>query len=66
MNTNQLRIHLELDYKTVKHHLEVLTDNDLITSADRFRVDDMVGRGRGVPEELRALLDIEGPGLDRI
>lgn len=32
MNTNQLRIHLDLDYKTVKHHISVLTDNDLITS----------------------------------
>ncbi len=33
MNTNQLRIMLDLDYRTVKHHLEVLEDNDLITSA---------------------------------
>ncbi|MBN2336378.1 winged helix-turn-helix transcriptional regulator [Candidatus Bathyarchaeota archaeon] len=32
MNTNQLRITLNLDYRTVKHHLEVLEDNDLITS----------------------------------
>ena len=33
MNTNQLRILLDLDYRTVKHHLDVLEDNDLITSA---------------------------------
>ena len=32
MNTNQLRIHLGLDYRTVKHHLEVLEDNELIYS----------------------------------
>jgi len=32
MNTNQLRIMLDLDYRTVRHHLEVLEDNDLITS----------------------------------
>ncbi len=32
MNTNQLRIHLCLDYRTVKHHLEVLEDNELIYS----------------------------------
>jgi DNA-binding transcriptional ArsR family regulator len=32
MNTNQLRIALNLDYRTVKHHLEVLQDNDLIYS----------------------------------
>ena len=30
MNTNQLRLHLRLDYRTVKHHLEVLEDNELI------------------------------------
>jgi DNA-binding transcriptional ArsR family regulator len=33
MNTNQLRIALGLDYRTVRHHIEVLEDNDLITSA---------------------------------
>jgi DNA-binding transcriptional ArsR family regulator len=32
MNTNQLRIHLGLDYRTVKHHLEVLENNELIYS----------------------------------
>ena len=32
MNTNQIRISLNLDYRTVKHHLDVLEENDLITS----------------------------------
>ncbi len=32
MNTNQLRLTLGLDYRTVKHHLEVLEDNELIYS----------------------------------
>ena len=32
MNTNQLRKTLELDFRTVKHHLEVLENNDLVTS----------------------------------
>ena len=31
MNTNQLRKTLDLDFRTVKHHLEVLENNDLIT-----------------------------------
>lgn len=31
MNTNQLRKLLNLDFRTVKHHLEVLQDNELIT-----------------------------------
>lgn len=30
MNTNQLKLTLNLDYRTVKHHLEVLMDNDVI------------------------------------
>ena len=30
MNTNKLRLHLNIDYRTVKHHLKVLEDNELI------------------------------------
>lgn len=29
-NANQLAEALELDYKTVRHHLDVLTDNDVL------------------------------------
>jgi DNA-binding transcriptional ArsR family regulator len=29
-NANQLAEDLELDYKTVRHHLEVLEDNDVL------------------------------------
>lgn len=32
MNTNQLRIELNLDYRTVKHHLEVLEDNGVVAT----------------------------------
>jgi DNA-binding transcriptional ArsR family regulator len=32
MNTNQLRKTLNLDFRTVKHHLEVLENNNLVTS----------------------------------
>jgi len=32
MNTNKLRQTLNLDFRTVKHHLEVLENNDLVTS----------------------------------
>ena len=32
MNTNQLRKSLDLDFRTVKHHLEVLENNDLVTT----------------------------------
>ena len=30
MNTNQLANELDLDYKTTQHHLELLTDNDVL------------------------------------
>ncbi len=31
MNTNQLAFDMELDYKAVQHHLEVLAKNNLVT-----------------------------------
>ena len=31
MNTNQLALDMELDYKAVQHHLEVLAKNNLVT-----------------------------------
>lgn len=32
-NANQLAEDLDLDYKTVRHHLEVLVDNDVLESS---------------------------------
>jgi DNA-binding transcriptional ArsR family regulator len=33
-NANRLAEELDLAYNTVRHHLDVLEDNDIITSAD--------------------------------
>lgn len=32
MNTNQLSEELDLNYKTVQHHLEVLEENNVLTT----------------------------------
>jgi DNA-binding transcriptional ArsR family regulator len=32
MNANQLSNALDLDYKTVRHHLELLEENDVLTT----------------------------------
>jgi DNA-binding transcriptional ArsR family regulator len=34
-NVNQLAEKLDLDYKTVRHHIEVLEENNLITSTGK-------------------------------
>lgn len=36
-NVNQLSVELDLDYKTIKHHIDVLKDHDIINSSEEQR-----------------------------
>lgn len=47
-NANQLATLLEMDYRTIRHHLKVLQKNKLVTSA---------GEGYGTTYFLSALLE---------
>ena len=57
MNANQLSTELDLDYKTTRHHLELLCENDVLTT---------MGEGYGMTyfltEQMEANLDV----LDRV
>jgi DNA-binding transcriptional ArsR family regulator len=63
-NTNQLSNDLELNYKTVQHHLEVLEENDVVTTEG-----DNYGQLYFLSDRMTANLDIledvaEQAGID--
>ena len=51
-NANQLAEDLDLDYKTVRHHLDVLVDNDVVESSG-----DDYGAVYGPTDEVRRRWD---------
>jgi DNA-binding transcriptional ArsR family regulator len=64
-NINQLRLHLDLDYKTVKHHIAVLEDNDLITSIGNT-YGKMFFVSQKLEESLKEFEEIWGSVRDKI
>ncbi|WP_368408756.1 ArsR/SmtB family transcription factor [Haloarchaeobius amylolyticus] len=53
MNTNQLSKALDLDYKTVQHHLELLTENNvLMTMGDDY------GKTYFLTDQMEANMDV--------
>ena len=65
MNANQLATELDLDYKTVRHHLDLLVENDVIESVgdgygDVYFLTDRMEQNVDVLEEIAATADIDG------
>lgn len=62
-NANQLAEDLELAYKTIRHHLDVLEDNDVIESTDTdygavYLPSDRARREWGTVEEIIDQVDL--------
>ncbi|MFA9517924.1 ArsR/SmtB family transcription factor [Halopenitus sp. H-Gu1] len=53
MNANQLATSLDLDYKTIRHHLAKLEENDIVTS-----MGDEYGKTYFLTERMEGNLDI--------
>ncbi len=53
MNANQLATTLELDYKTIRHHLDKLATNDVVTS-----MGDEYGKTYFLTEKMEQHLDV--------
>lgn len=68
MNANQLASELDLDYKTVSHHLDLLVENDLIESVgdgygDVYFLTDQMEQNLDVLEEIAATADVAKPNV---
>jgi DNA-binding transcriptional ArsR family regulator len=63
MNTNQLSNALDLDYKTIQHHLELLEENNVLTTmgADygkTYFVTDQMEQNMDVLDEIASKVDL--------
>ena len=69
MNANQLATSLDLDYKTIRHHLEKLEANNVVTaSGDEYGkmyfLTEQMKQNLDVLEEIAARADIDEEGTD--
>lgn len=65
MNTNQLANSLDLDYKTVKHHLGLLEENGVVTTmgdgyGKTYFLSDRMEHNMDVLEDIVEKTDVEG------
>jgi len=65
-NANQLAESLDLDYTTVRHHLDVMMENNVVRSTDDdyaavYLFTDQVQANWDVVEEILDAVDGEGP-----
>ena len=63
MNTNQLSNALDLDYKTIQHHLELLEENNVLTTmgADygkTYFLTDQMEQNMDVLDEIASKVDL--------
>ncbi|MEF8825946.1 MAG: winged helix-turn-helix domain-containing protein [Halapricum sp.] len=67
MNANQLATTLELDYKTIRHHLAKLEENDVVTSmgdeyGKTYFLTERMERNLDILDEIAAQADVDEEG----
>lgn len=69
MNANQLATALDLDYKTIRHHLDKLEENDIVTSmgdeyGKTFFLSDRMEQHLDILDDIVAKADLAVEGND--
>jgi DNA-binding transcriptional ArsR family regulator len=69
MNANQLATTLDLDYKTIRHHLDKLEENDVVTSmgdeyGKTYFLTDRMEQNLDILDEIVAQADLDEEGND--